>query len=100
MVPGFRRDRGWLHVRFVADNPGIWLNHCHVAWHAYFGQALAFVVAPDKIPAQPRGVLSRPRCPSQCAASIAPWDQAYVNGVWGSTNYDIGPVANRSEVKA
>lgn len=96
MVPGFRRDRGWLRVRFVADNPGVWLSHCHVLWHVYFGQALAFVVEPDRIPAAPRGM---PRCPSRCAASIAPWDQAYVDKTWGTTNYDIGPVANRSEVR-
>ena len=92
-VPGFKRDKGWLHIRFVADNPGVWLFHCHTSWHLLFGQALSFVVAPEEIPGQPAGL---PRCPAECAASIATWDQVYVNRVWGSTNYDIGPVANRS----
>ena len=22
-----------LVIRFMADNPGIWAMHCHVAWH-------------------------------------------------------------------
>jgi len=92
-VPGFMRDKGWLHIRFVADNPGSWLFHCHTQWHVYFGQALVFVVAPEKIPAEPRGM---PKCPDECAASIATWNQDYVNKVWGGTDYDIGPVANRS----
>ena len=92
-VPGFKRDKGWLHIRFVADNPGAWLFHCHTAWHLLFGQALVFVVAPAEIPGEPPGF---PRCPAECAASIATWNQTYVNKVWGATDYDIGPVANRS----
>ena len=95
-VPGFKRDKGWLHIRFVADNPGVWLFHCHTAWHLLFGQSLAFVVAPEKIPSEPSGL---PKCPAECSASVATWDQVYVNKIWGSTNYDIGPVANRSETR-
>jgi len=28
-VPGFSH----VVIRFVADNPGMWAMHCHVAWH-------------------------------------------------------------------
>ena len=93
LVPGFKRDKGGLHIRFVADNPGVWLFHCHTAWHLLFGQALVFVVAPAEIPGEPPGF---PKCPAECVASIATWNQTYVTKVWGSTDYDIGPVANRS----
>jgi iron transport multicopper oxidase len=31
--------KGYAVIRFVADNPGIWLLHCHMEWH--FGQGLA-----------------------------------------------------------
>lgn len=24
---------GWLAIRFVTDNPGVWLMHCHMQWH-------------------------------------------------------------------
>jgi iron transport multicopper oxidase len=26
------RPGGNLRIRFVADNPGIWLFHCHIEW--------------------------------------------------------------------
>lgn len=38
-VEGF----GWLLVRFVADNPGLWLFHCHMVWHGESGMAMQFL---------------------------------------------------------
>ena len=38
-VEGF----GWLLVRFVADNPGAWLFHCHMIWHGETGMAMQFL---------------------------------------------------------
>ncbi|GLT80710.1 hypothetical protein SLA2020_521350 [Shorea laevis] len=35
---------GWVAIRFVADNPGIWLVHCHVDAHLTWGLAMAFLV--------------------------------------------------------
>jgi iron transport multicopper oxidase len=40
---------GWAKIRFVANNPGAWLFHCHIAWHMAAGLALAFVVAPEQL---------------------------------------------------
>ncbi|KAJ1957716.1 ferroxidase fet3 [Linderina pennispora] len=34
-------------VRFRADNPGIWMFHCHVTIHAVRGLMMVFVEAPD-----------------------------------------------------
>jgi Multicopper oxidase len=31
---------GYLILAFKADNPGTWLMHCHIAWHASSGLAL------------------------------------------------------------
>jgi len=31
---------GYLALAFKLDNPGIWLLHCHIAWHASSGLAL------------------------------------------------------------
>lgn len=37
-------DGGYTIVRFVADNPGYWLFHCHIEFHAEVGMALVFKV--------------------------------------------------------
>ncbi|KAI5846077.1 multicopper oxidase-domain-containing protein [Tricharina praecox] len=31
---------GYLGIAFRTDNPGVWLMHCHIAWHASSGLAL------------------------------------------------------------
>ncbi|PSS34438.1 Laccase-5 like [Actinidia chinensis var. chinensis] len=35
---------GWTVIRFVADNPGVWLMHCHLDVHITWGLAMAFLV--------------------------------------------------------
>ncbi|XP_047311688.1 laccase-3-like [Impatiens glandulifera] len=35
---------GWAVIRFVADNPGVWLMHCHIDTHLPWGLAMAFIV--------------------------------------------------------
>ena len=34
---------GYLIIAFKADNPGSWLLHCHIAWHASSGLALQII---------------------------------------------------------
>ncbi|TPX62642.1 hypothetical protein PhCBS80983_g00268 [Powellomyces hirtus] len=33
-------------IRFRADNPGVWLFHCHIQWHMETGLAATFIEAP------------------------------------------------------
>ncbi|TKA31369.1 hypothetical protein B0A50_02214 [Salinomyces thailandicus] len=40
---------GWLALAFVTDNPGAWLMHCHISWHADEGLAVQFLETPDSI---------------------------------------------------
>ncbi|KAK5661815.1 hypothetical protein OQA88_9917 [Cercophora sp. LCS_1] len=40
---------GYLAIAFALDNPGAWLVHCHIAWHASQGLSLEFVEDVDKI---------------------------------------------------
>ena len=40
---------GYLVIAFEINNPGAWLMHCHIAWHASGGLALQFVEKPGKI---------------------------------------------------
>ncbi|KAG2415820.1 iron transport multicopper oxidase FET3 precursor [Aspergillus terreus] len=37
---------GHFVVRFRADNPGVWLFHCHIEWHMDSGLAATMVEAP------------------------------------------------------
>ncbi|XP_039064425.1 laccase-7-like [Hibiscus syriacus] len=42
---------GWAVIRFVANNPGVWLMHCHFDTHLLIGLATAFVVENGPTPA-------------------------------------------------
>ncbi|KAL1872857.1 hypothetical protein Plec18167_006507 [Paecilomyces lecythidis] len=40
-------SRGYAVLRFRADNPGVWLFHCHIAWHLASGMAMVVDVLGD-----------------------------------------------------
>ncbi|KAH8671284.1 multicopper oxidase-domain-containing protein [Xylariales sp. PMI_506] len=46
MLPG----GGFLAIAFKPDNPGAWLLHCHIAWHASSGLALQILIRSKDIP--------------------------------------------------
>ncbi|GLJ51496.1 hypothetical protein SUGI_1094420 [Cryptomeria japonica] len=35
---------GWVALRFLADNPGVWFMHCHLEVHTSWGLKMAWVV--------------------------------------------------------
>jgi hypothetical protein len=35
-------------IRFLADNEGIWMLHCHILWHQASGMSMAFQVLGDE----------------------------------------------------
>ncbi|CAM0914083.1 unnamed protein product [Alopecurus aequalis] len=35
---------GWMAIRFIANNPGVWYLHCHVETHTLAGMAMVLVV--------------------------------------------------------
>ncbi|KAK8642952.1 hypothetical protein V6N13_012276 [Hibiscus sabdariffa] len=39
-VPG----RGWVALRFFANNPGVWFMHCHLERHSSWGMDTVFIV--------------------------------------------------------
>ncbi|KJZ80330.1 hypothetical protein HIM_00180 [Hirsutella minnesotensis 3608] len=43
---------GNIVLRFRADNPGIWLFHCHIEWHVVSGLLATFVEAPAEMQKQ------------------------------------------------
>ncbi|CAG8960632.1 hypothetical protein HYFRA_00013510 [Hymenoscyphus fraxineus] len=44
---------GYLLLAFKADNPGAWLMHCHIAWHASSGLALQILEREGAIDVSP-----------------------------------------------
>lgn len=49
--------RGWTAVRFVADNPGVWLFHCHIESHVYMGMGVVFEEGVDKVGRLPKSIM-------------------------------------------
>ncbi|KAB2050467.1 hypothetical protein E1A91_A13G261200v1 [Gossypium mustelinum] len=43
---------GWVAIRFQADNPGVWLMHCHFDVHLSWGLRMAWIVLDGKLPNQ------------------------------------------------
>ncbi|KAL9231377.1 hypothetical protein vseg_006613 [Gypsophila vaccaria] len=57
-------DGGWVAIRFLADNPGVWFMHCHLEVHTSWGLKMAWVVSDgpqpnQKLPPPPRDL---PKC--------------------------------------
>ncbi|KAF2091067.1 multicopper oxidase [Saccharata proteae CBS 121410] len=40
---------GSIVIRFKADNPGVWLFHCHIDWHLDAGMSATVIEAPSKL---------------------------------------------------
>jgi hypothetical protein len=36
-------------IRFMADNPGVWILHCHISWHQEGGMAATLLERPDDL---------------------------------------------------
>ncbi|KAL3518160.1 hypothetical protein ACH5RR_020749 [Cinchona calisaya] len=43
---------GWIAIRFLADNPGVWFMHCHFDVHLSWGLKMAWIVLDGKLPNQ------------------------------------------------
>jgi hypothetical protein len=69
---------GWILLRFVADNPGVWAFHCHLAWHAVAGMAMAFWIRADemaqwRIPQENQRLCQLPGSESGMAPADSTW---------------------------
>ncbi|KAM7531876.1 hypothetical protein LguiB_035286 [Lonicera macranthoides] len=43
---------GWIAIRFLADNPGVWFMHCHLEVHTSWGLKMAWIVTDGNRPSQ------------------------------------------------
>ncbi|KAG2118390.1 laccase [Suillus clintonianus] len=53
----------YVTIRFITDNPGPWLLHCHIDWHLLTGMAIVFAEAPQDLASQPLTNSSKQLCP-------------------------------------
>ncbi|KAJ5365814.1 Multicopper oxidase type 2 [Penicillium concentricum] len=44
------QNNGHAVLRFRADNPGVWMLHCHVEWHVENGLMATIIEAPETFP--------------------------------------------------
>lgn len=52
------QDNAYAVIRFRADNPGIWLLHCHIEFHTVSGFIATIIEAPELLSAPERGGLN------------------------------------------
>ncbi|GLT43987.1 hypothetical protein SLA2020_179070 [Shorea laevis] len=48
---------GWTALRFKADNPGVWLFHCHIEAHFFMGMFVVFEAGVEKVGDMPKSSL-------------------------------------------
>lgn len=48
---------GWTALRFQANNPGVWLFHCHIESHFYLGMGVVFEEGIEKVGKLPKSIL-------------------------------------------
>ncbi|TXG53186.1 hypothetical protein EZV62_022355 [Acer yangbiense] len=58
---------GWVTIRFVADNPGTWLMHCHLARHFIWG--MSTVLIEKHGPSNDTSIRPRPSYMPSCSSS-------------------------------
>jgi hypothetical protein len=37
---------GWMVIAYLLGNPGVWMLHCHIAWHVSGGLGMVFLERP------------------------------------------------------
>lgn len=66
---------GYLWIAFKIDNPGAWLMHCHIAWHASDGLSIQFLEQPSKI----KGLMKKAGVLPEFLTRCADWKYWYEN---------------------
>ncbi|EME38505.1 carbohydrate-binding module family 20 protein [Dothistroma septosporum NZE10] len=61
---------GWVALAFQTDNPGAWVMHCHIIWHADEGFSVQFLESKDTM-------LSIDPLPSDFQSQCDGWDSYY-----------------------
>ncbi|GMP46179.1 hypothetical protein CsSME_00014438 [Camellia sinensis var. sinensis] len=68
---------GWLTVRFTANNPGVWLWHCHVIRHLTWGMKTVFIEQNGNTPET--SILDPPPSMPSCKSSFVNYIEEFKN---------------------
>ena len=71
----FVRPNSNMVLRFTADNPGVWIFHCHIEWHLEQGLAITLVEAPAQLRENPKDSPATLSC-LRCRWCSYRWDAA------------------------
>ncbi|KAL0558684.1 hypothetical protein IC582_003264 [Cucumis melo] len=63
---------GWTAIRFVADNPGVWIFHCHIEPHLDMGMGVIFAEAVERVREIPPYALACGRTATHNVVPIIP----------------------------
>lgn len=79
---------GYVWIAFQINNPGAWLMHCHIAWHASAGLSLQFIEQPGRI----RGLMEQAGALPDLTDRCEDWTEHYntVNIPKGALQDDSG----------
>ena len=71
---------GWMMLRVVADNPGIWAFHCHLTWHSEAGLMMQFLtraenLSPIDVPEEHMALCASPL--AQLSKGATPGDDVF-----------------------
>ncbi|PGH13136.1 hypothetical protein AJ79_03843 [Helicocarpus griseus UAMH5409] len=69
---------GYIVIAFETDNPGSWLMHCHIAWHASQSMALQFIEREGEIGRVVEGSGGQERMREGCKR----WNEWYPDSVY------------------
>lgn len=48
---------GWTAIRFQANNPGVWIFHCHIEYHFALGMGVIFEEGSDRVGQLPKSIM-------------------------------------------
>ncbi|KAK7754697.1 hypothetical protein SLS62_003254 [Diatrype stigma] len=77
------QPQSYAVLRVVADNPGVWLFHCHIEWHVEMGLTATLIEAPDRLAAFDIPADHLDACRTM---GIPTAGNAAGNAVWDDTN--------------
>lgn len=66
---------GWVWLAFQVGNPGAWVFHCHIGWHASDGFAVQFIEQPSKL----KGMMEKARVQDEFMDRCDAWTDFYRN---------------------
>lgn len=80
---------GWVLLRVVADNPGVWAFHCHIGWHTEAGMLMQFATRVDELATALLPAEHRALCEAEGLERGAPPPDETWFGDFGSYGPDV-----------